>query len=389
MSEKERSLPEPEGKADILFLAGEHSGDEHGSLVAEAIRAERPELNLCAIGGESLEQAGCQLLFDLTESSVVGLVEVLKHYTFFKDLFKSIIDWISTHQPRVVVLIDYPGFNLRLAQRLADEGISRQGGGNVVVYQYISPQIWAWKAKRRFQMEKILDELGIIFPFERESYADTKLRVSFVGHPFLEANYTPSIRHSPEGELLILPGSRRQAVERIFPIMAKTAGKLLERGVSCEPVVLYPGPMIRDSLHVELIKQGLEDRIQLRPIREGATASAVLTSSGTISMNCALAGIPGAIVYRAHPLTYFMGKRLIKIPYLGIANIVLGETMYPEFIQHDAQVPKLVEAAERALTDDVLRSKVQEHSGKLREKLASPPDGSAASRILSWLGDNQ
>ncbi|MGE9290498.1 MAG: lipid-A-disaccharide synthase, partial [Puniceicoccales bacterium] len=154
------------GQADVLIVAGEHSGDQHAATLVRDLHRVNPGFSVSALGGPALQEAGAQVLYELTELSVVGVVEVLAHYNEFKKLFAQTVEWIREHRPKVVCLVDYPGFNLRLAKELCKQGISRKGGGDAVVLAYISPQIWAWKSKRRFKMQQWIDEVGTIFPFE-------------------------------------------------------------------------------------------------------------------------------------------------------------------------------------------------------------------------------
>ncbi|MEY3607257.1 MAG: hypothetical protein RLZZ447_45 [Verrucomicrobiota bacterium] len=371
-------LPPPRGgRPDLLVIAGEHSGDAHaGRMVARLLRTE-PGCKVAALGGERLRGAGAQLLHDLTASSVVGLVEVLRNYGYFRELFSALVAWIREHRPRVVCLVDYPGLNLRLAAALREQGISRSGGGAVRVVYYISPQIWAWKARRRFSMARDLDALAVIFPFEPACYADTSLPVEFVGHPFLDPEYRPSVAADPEGPVLLLPGSRRQAVARIFPQLL--AG-FRESGRP-QALALHPGGDIPQLLAAAEAPSGVEVR---EVPREGAPpvgASAVLMSSGTMSLECALAGIPGAIAYRAHPITYLLGRLLVRVPYLGIANLLLGEDMYPEFIQGRATPRALAEELRRCAVDPARRSVTAARAQRLRGILAAPVGRDAA----GWL----
>ncbi|MDB6115425.1 MAG: lipid-A-disaccharide synthase, partial [Lacunisphaera sp.] len=234
-------LPAPAaGRVDLLIIAGEHSGDEHGARLLRELLARHPELKVCALGGPGLAAAGAQLLHDLTATSVVGLVEVLKHYSFFKSVFDATLGWVGQHRPRAVCFIDYPGFNLRLAAQLRERGLSVKGGGEVKALFYISPQIWAWKPKRRFTMARDLDALAVIFPFEPACYADTVLPVEFVGHPFLAPDYTPPVRYDPAGPVLLLPGSRVQAVSRIFPLLLAGFAEYLKTAPGARAVALYP-----------------------------------------------------------------------------------------------------------------------------------------------------
>lgn len=374
-------LPPPEGgRADLLVIAGEHSGDEHAARMVREAREREPGLAVAALGGPALAGAGAQLVHDLTASSVVGIVEVLRNYSYFRALFEEILRWVAEYRPRAVCLVDYPGMNLRLAAALRERGLSVKGGGGTRVVYYISPQIWAWKAGRRFAMARDLDAMAVIFPFETACYADTPLPVEFVGHPFLAAGYVSPVRHDPTGPALLLPGSRRQPVERIFPALLagwKASGQ-------SEAVVLYPSEEIRDVLR----SANPPAAIRLLPVGSGEkgadplAASAVLTSSGTMSMHCALAGIPGAIAYRANPLTYLIGRMLVRVEYLGIANLLLKEPMYPEYIQGAATPVALAKELQAAIADPARRAKTAEQAAKLRSLLGAPASGTAADWLL-------
>ena len=238
-------LPAPVGgPVDVLIIAGEHSGDEHAARLVREFCAEQPGAKVAALGGPELAAAGAQLLYDLTASSVVGIVEVLKNYSFFKALMEDVLRWIGEHRPRAVLFVDYPGMNLRLAAALRERGLSVKGGGTIKTLFYISPQIWAWKAKRRFTMARDLDALAVIFPFEVACYADTTLPVDFVGHPFLAADYVPPVRYDPSGPILLLPGSRKQAVGRIFPMLLAGYAEFLRGGGDRDAVAVYPSEEI-------------------------------------------------------------------------------------------------------------------------------------------------
>lgn len=369
-------LPEPAGgRPDLLVVAGEHSGDQHAATMVRELRAKRPGIQVAALGGPELEAAGAQLLHDMTASSVVGLVEVLKNYSFFKELFDETLRWIETHRPRAICFVDYPGLNLRLAAALHERGLSRKGGGEIPLLFYISPQIWAWKAKRRFTMARHLDALAVIFPFEVECYADTDLPAEFVGHPFVADAHAPPVSYDPAGPVLLLPGSRKQAVARIFPVVLRG----YEAAKTDRPaVVLYPSRAIREVLE----SIGVPANVSLRPTGEPVAASAVLTSSGTMSMHCALAGIPGVVVYRANPLTYVLGRWLLKVPYLGIANLLLKEAMYPEYIQGAAKPAVLGRELNLCLRDGRRREKTAEQAARLGEMLKIPARGTVADWVL-------
>jgi lipid-A-disaccharide synthase len=320
-----RLPPAVSPRVDLLVIAGEHSGDQHAATMVRGLKTKRPGFTVAALGGPALAAAGAQLLHEMTASSVVGFVEVLKNYPFFKALFAEVLRWIAEHKPKAVCFVDYPGLNLRLAKALRERGLSVKGGGDIKVLYHISPQIWAWKAGRRFTMARDLDALSVIFPFEVDCYKDTSLPVEFVGHPFLDEAHEAPVRYDLSGPILLLPGSQKQAVERIFPVLLAGHAAYGKR----DAVVVYPSELIKEVL----LAANPSANVRLVPTGSPVSASAVLMSSGTMSMHCALAAIPGAVAYRANPITYVIGRMLVKVPYLGIANLLLKEPMYPEYIQ--------------------------------------------------------
>jgi len=362
-------LPPPLGGAvDLLVVAGEHSGDEHAARMLTSLLIRRPGLRVAALGGPRLEAAGAQLLFDRTSLSVVGLGEVVRNVGFFRRLIEATVDWIGWHRPAAVCFVDNSGVNLRIAEELRRRGISAKGGGPVRTLYYISPQIWASRPSRRFDMARNLDALAVIFPFEVACYADTGLPVDFVGHPFLAPDYRAPVFHDPEGPVLLLPGSRPRAVGLIAPVLLEGFRSYLKSGAARRAVILHPGPAIRAQLE----GLGLPPDVSLRQTGEPVGASAVLTSSGTMSMHCALAGIPGAIAYRTDLLTYLIARWIVSVPYLGIANILLGEPMYPEFIQGAASSAALSGQLAECLGDPRRRARTAELSGELRAMLVNP-----------------
>ena len=377
------SFPSPVNSGvDLLVIAGEHSGDEHAAQMVCDARLRDPDLNVVAIGGRHLEEAGAQLLFDLTHFSVVGFYEVLKNYGFFKKLFTETIDWIRRYEPKAVCFVDYPGFNLRVAQELFDQKISKKGGGPVSLLYYISPQVWAWKAKRRFKMADLLDSLAVIFPFEIETFDDTSLETVFVGHPFLAGEYDLPVQYDPDAPMLLLPGSRSAAVNRIAPIMFNAFHECKQHRAKIEARCIYANDTLKDQLLDLLYKSNLRKDIELVSNTEAIGASAVLTSSGTMSLKCALAGIPGAIVYRVHPVTYALGRFLIKVPYIGIANFILDKALYPEFIQEAANPGTLAKEIETCLERPERIRNTLHMSAQLRDELDKPSDGDAADWLL-------
>ena len=325
------------GEVDVLVVAGEHSGDQHAAKVVADLLKARPGLRIAAFGGPELRAAGAQLLMDMTTFSAVGIVEILSAYPFYRKLFARMVAWTTQWKPKVVVLVDYPGLNLRLANELRKAGLSRAGFGETAVIQYVSPQLWAWKPKRRFTMARDLDSVGTIFPFEPAVYADTKLDARFVGHPFAESDHQPALKYDPEGPVLLLPGSRPKPVRKIFPALVEAFALFRKDHPKRRALVLHTGGEVHAELYRLLAEYGDQAKgIDLRPVSEGPAAGcAALVSSGTMSLTVALAGIPGAVVYRANPLTWIVGRRLIagRVDNLGIANILLKRQAWPEYLQ--------------------------------------------------------
>jgi lipid-A-disaccharide synthase len=369
-------LPAPAGGAvDLLVVAAEHSGDEHAARMVSGLLARQPGLRVCALGGPRLAGAGAQLLRDLTGASAMGFA-VIARISYYRALIAQVVRWIGLHKPRAVCFVDSSGLNLRIAKGLFERGYSAKAGGPTKALYYISPQIWASRAGRRFEMAKHLDGLAAIFPFEPAVYADTTLPVEFVGHPFVAPDYQAPVSHDPGGPILLLPGSRRGVVKRIFP--ALLAG-YRAWGASRPAVVLYPSDDILGVLKAANPPAGVELR------RTGAggpvAASAALTSSGTMSMHCALAGIPGVVTYRTDPLTYLLGRILVKVKHIGIANVLLGEPMYPEYIQGAARAEVFARELQDCLDNPARRERTAAQAARLRNLLAQPTAGS----VVDWM----
>lgn len=376
-------LPPPAGgPPDLLVVAAEHSGDAHAARLVAALRARRPGLRVCALGGPRLAEAGAQLLRDLTSGAAMGFA-VLARIGHYRRLIAAVVHWVGTHRPRAVCFVDSSGLNLRIAAGLFARGFSARAGGPTRALYYISPQLWASRPGRRFAMARHLDGVGAIFPFEPKAYADTALPVAFVGHPFLVPGHQLPVAADPAGPVLLLPGSRRSVVARNFPVLlaAHAAG-----GGGRPAVVLYPDAAIRAQLE-ELVRAAPgAAAVELRPVGgPPVAAAAALTVSGTMSLECALAGLPGALVYRTDPLTYLLGRLLVTVERIGIANLLLGETVYPEFIQGAATPAALAAELRSILGDPGRRACAQAQAERLRALLGSPTQGDAADWLLRHL----
>lgn len=377
------------GEVDVLVVAGEHSGDQHAAKVVADLLAARPGLRIAAFGGPQLRAAGAQLLFDMTTFSAVGIVEILSAYPFYRKLFARMVAWTLQWKPKVVVLVDYPGLNLRLANELRKAGLSRAGFGETAVIQYVSPQLWAWKPKRRFTMARDLDSVGTIFPFEPACYADTKLDARFVGHPFAEKEHVPGLRHDPDGPVLLLPGSRPKPVRKIFPALVEAFALFRQSHPKRRALVLHTGGEVHAELYRLLAEYGEQAKgIDLRPVSEGPAAGcAALVSSGTMSLTVALAGIPGAVVYRANPLTWVMGRYLIagRVDHLGIANILLKRQAWPEYLQGACEPGALAARLRACVEGSELRAQAVADAAELHALLSAKSGSTPAEWVASHL----
>lgn len=380
------SFPALEGGwVDILVIAGEHSGDEHAARMMKSVVAQKNDFHVCAIGGRHLQGTGAQMLFDLIEHSAIKLGEELKQFNEYKPIIDATIDWIRVYRPKMIVFVDCPEMNLRIAKCLMDEGIANKAGGDVKLLYYISPQVLHWKAKQKLKIAKMLDSLAVIFPFEVDAFEKTKLDTRFVGHPYLSSDYDLPISYDPAGPILFLPGSSKAAIERITPVLFSAFGECLKSKSKLRAICIYASEELRQSIQRILKKYPAANaRIELRPSYDGIGARAVFTSSGTMSLNCALANVPGAVVYRSNPAKYMVGRMLKKTPYIGIANIILGKPLYPELIQSEATKARLAAEMTDCIENVERIKQTRNWSAELRDLLDKPSSGGPAEWLLGY-----
>lgn len=327
----------------VWIIAGEASGDNYGANLAQALRQRRPDLRLRGMGSEQMRAAGVELFVDSSELGVVGLIEVLKSIRFFIRLLRDVSARAIAERPAAVVLIDYPGFNLRLAERLHRAGIP-------VVY-YISPQVWAWKKGRIPRIARDVDKMLCIFPFEPAVYAGTGLDASFVGHPLLEI-LAPLRRDPPPRDpnlVLLLPGSRSSELKALFPDFLRTAAQLQQ----ARPELHFMVPLPRQSC-LEQAKSlaaatplpvALSLEYSVGETRQWLSrAAAGLAASGTVTVEAAILGLPLVVAYRLNAVTWHIVKHMVKLPFVTIANLVTKRCVYEEYLQDDAVPAKLAPA---------------------------------------------
>jgi lipid-A-disaccharide synthase len=353
-----------------MFIAGEASGDAHAAKLIEALRVQAPEVKVFGAGGAKMQAAGMELLLDLTEHAVVGLVEVLRNYGKFREIFWDLVEEAEKRKPDAVVLVDFPGFNLRFAKEMKELGIK-------VIY-YISPQLWAWHASRAKQIERDVDLMLCIFPFEKDWYAKhaPKLRVEFVGHPFAErlGESTKSETRNPK-LILLLPGSREREVAKIFPIMAGIVDRLpndLEFIVAAVNEQSAAMMMHHPRIKVEL---GTAHELMQH-------ATLAITASGTATMECAFYGCPMIVVYKVNWLTYLIGRMVVKVNWLAMPNVIAGREIVPEFIQHAANPDRVAPVARELLKNDAKREAMRQELAIVVESLGADGASERAAKLI-------
>jgi lipid-A-disaccharide synthase len=372
-------------RRSALILAGEPSGDRVAGQLARELRALDPDLHLAAVGGPSLRAAGAEILQDIDELSAMGFVEVVRHLPRLRRLERRLRDFLAAERPSVVVPVDYPGFNLRIAAHAKRLGIP-------VIY-YVGPQIWAWGAGRLPRIARAVDRMLVVLPFEEEIYRRAGVAVEFVGHPLLERLEGAPGREAarialglPDRApvLGLVPGSRSQEVRRILPVMLATARRLRSRFPDLETVV-----SVATSVRAEeYARAGVEDdggavrRMGGGAERILAAADVLLVTSGTATLEAAVMGTPLAVLYRTSTLTWVLGRILVRIPRISLVNIVAGEDLVPEFLQGRARPRAIAAWAEEVLADPQRRRSLAERLRGLRSRLGGVGASRRAAEII-------
>ncbi|MDD2897410.1 MAG: lipid-A-disaccharide synthase [Desulfuromonadaceae bacterium] len=374
-----------------MIVAGEASGDIYGAdLVREAHKLDH-ELHFFGIGGTRMREAGVDTLVDSSVMAVVGLVEVIKHFDVISAAFKMLKRIILEAPPDLLVLIDYPGFNLRLAK------VAKKAG--VKVLYYISPQIWAWRQGRVKKIARLVDHMAVILPFEAPFYQKAGVPVTFVGHPMLDlvavsidrAVAATSFSLDPLKKTVgLFPGSRHNEIERLLPVIIAAAVRLKERFPDIQFILPLASTLKSDDIVPQLKAAGLDVTTTRDRIHDMIRAcDAVISVSGTVTLEIALVGTPMVIIYKLSPLTYQLAKRLIKVPNIGLCNIVAGETVVQELIQDQANSETIASEIEKLLTDRSYHTAIAHKLGDVRAKLGCGGASVNTARIaLSLCGIN-
>jgi len=380
-------MPKPKS---LFLVAGEPSGDARGAELVLSLKSLDPTIEFSGLGGSRMEQAGVKIVYNLPQLAALGFGDVLKQYFRIRSLFYRTLRVIRELRPSAVVLIDFPGFNIRLAKK-----INRR----VPVFYFVSPQIWAWGKRRLSTIRKHVHHMIVLFRFEKEIYDEAHVTATWVGHPLVDAcsPSQPSAQlkkgfslRDGERAIALLPGSRQTEVRRILPVVMETAELIAKRSEGrCHFLISESDnipPSVFDGILSAYTGKISFQRIPGRIQDMLAVADAAIVASGTATLETALAGVPFVIVYKTAWSTYLLGKRLVRIPYIGLANVIAGRKIVEEFIQNEARPEKIARDILRLLNDHGSRQKLVKDLKELREKLG-PPGAShrAAQTILRLL----
>ncbi len=365
----------------ILVIAGEPSGDMHASLLVTAMLNSNSKLELSGIAGNNMIDSGVNALFHIKDMAFLGFVEVIKHLPFILKVEKAIIDFVKLNKIKLAILIDYPGFNLRIAKKLKKLGVK-------IVY-YISPQIWAWHQSRIKKIKARVDKMLVVFPFEKKFYEDGGVSVEYVGHPLVERINNYNFKSKSElltvlgidkEIFLILPGSRKHEIEKHMPELIRTAEIVSEKN-NLQTVVACA-----DNFEEEYLKQYISSKTI--KIVKGNTYNLLkhskfgIIKSGTSTLEAAIIGLPFVVIYSTSKLTYELAKRLVKINHIAMPNIVAGKTVVREFIQDDVNAELISNYIQSLLDDSSALEYLDNELNNIKDKLGSTGASENASKII-------
>ena len=372
----------------LLLVAGEASGDLHGGNLARALLAQQPTLQLLGVGGRRMREAGVELLFDIRDLSVVGAVEAVRSLRTLWTAYHTLLDEVERAPVDAVLLIDFPGFNLKLAKALAQRGIP--------VLYYIAPQVWAWRPGRMHKIQRRVRKLFVILPFEAALYHEAHIDAEFVGHPLLDlvqpsgskADACTRCGLDPAAPVVgILPGSRRSELQYLLRPMLEAAAQIRAQVATAQFIVplaetLQPVDVQKAietaPISVRLVQRQTYDVIQ--------AADILLVASGTATLEAALIGSPMVLVYKAHLLTYLLARLVMRVSRIGLPNIIAGRAIVPELWQYDVTADNMAAQALALLTSPERATAMRTELAILRSQLGAPgvPER-VASGLLRYL----
>jgi lipid-A-disaccharide synthase len=357
-----------------MVVAGEASGDLYGATLATELRALTPQTHLLGMGGDRMRAAGVETLVDANVMAVMGIVEVVGHLPTIVKGFNILKGRLRSDPPRLLILIDYPDFNLRLAKEARKAGVP--------VLYFISPQVWAWRSARITGIGKVVDRMAVLFPFEVPFYEKAGIPVSFVGHPLVDMVQPPALGSREAAAALgldparrtvgLFPGSRKSVIARLLPVILESAALLKARMPDLQFVLPLAASLRPADIAPELERSGLEVTVITGRNHDVMSAcDAAISVSGTVIMELALVGVPTVLIYKVSPVTYQIGKRVINVPHIGICNIVAGKRLIKELIQHEANPGAIADEIDALLNDQAYAGAVRAGLAGVREKLGS------------------
>ena len=357
----------------FLIITGEASGELHGAGVVRALKRRDPFCEIIGIGGDRMREAGCELIYAIEQFAFMGLVEVIRHLPFIRSALRRLERLLQERRPDVLILVDYPDFNLRLA-RIAKRY-------TIPILFYISPQVWAWRAGRIPTIAKLVDRLAVVFPFEVELYERAGAPVTFVGHPLLEVLRTSCDRaefcqraglDASRPIIGLLPGSRWQEVSHLAPALIATVDRVRETLPAVQGVIGLAPTIRREALTTLIGERGDLPMVEDLTYDVMAHADLLIVASGTATLESASFGTPLFVVYRMARLSWWIAQRVVKIPNIGLVNVVAGRRIAPEFLQ-DAVTPDVLAPAALALLNDPVRlAQMRTELLTVRERLGTP-----------------
>ncbi|MCK4882928.1 MAG: lipid-A-disaccharide synthase [Candidatus Omnitrophica bacterium] len=372
----------------LVVVAGEASGDMHAAHLIETLKRIAPSITFSGLGGPKMRAAGVDLYEDLTKMAVVGFWEVIKHYKDIKKAFDLILKKIDETSVDAVILVDYPGFNLRLAKELKKRSIK-------VIY-YISPQIWAWKQKRVHFIKKNVDKMLVLFQFEKDLYADFGIDVEFIGHPLIDTirihgakeSFLLSNNLSPEKLTIgILPGSREKEIENLLPVMLDAAKRLSGEFPQIQFLIIKAPTIAQSSIEQYLQSDSLTCQIIDDNIHDSLNACDLcMVASGTATLETAILQKPMVVVYKTSLLTWILAKLFVKIADIGLVNVVAGRRIVPECVQFQATGRRIAAELKNIFTDELKIADMKTNLRAVKESLG--PGGAslrAAGEVLKTL----
>lgn len=367
----------------IMIIAGEASGDMHGAGLITAIKSIRPAIQFFGMGGDQMIAAGLNAQMNAKRMAFLGFIEVIRHLPFILKVENSLLNKIKEENIKTLILIDYPGFNLRIARKAKKMGLK-------VIY-YISPQVWAWGTHRVKKIKKVVDKIMVVFPFEEKFYKDKGVEAVFVGHPLVEridgykflSKEEFYRRHNLiEGKeiLLLMPGSRKHEIRKIFPKAAKAAIVLAEQ-MNMQTVVACS-----ENIDENFLKRSFNS--DNYKIIKGYTYDLMkhskfgIIKSGTSTLEAGILTLPYIVIYSTSSITYYLGRMLVDIKNLAISNILLGENVVEELIQNDLNEKNIVEKVGNILRDEKKYQAIKMKLGRLKEILGTGRASNSAAQII-------